>query len=68
MFVGDAGSAGFPDLVMVRERVVFAELKTDKCRLRPKQVECLDALEKAGAEVYVWRPKDFDTILCVLKK
>lgn len=48
--------AGYPDLTLVRDRVVFAELKTGIGRVRPAQQEWLDHLRAAGAEVYVWRP------------
>ncbi len=51
--------AGFPDLCLVRDRVVFAEIKVDRGRLRPEQVVWLDVLREAGQEVYVWRPDDW---------
>ena len=57
---------GFPDLVMVRERVIFAELKTDRGRLSQAQSEWLERLTGAGGEVYVWRPADWDAVLAVL--
>ena len=50
--------SGFPDYVLVRERVVFAELKTEKGKPTPFQTEWLDGLRSAGAEVYLWRPSD----------
>lgn len=54
---------GFPDLVLVREqRLVFAELKTDRGRIRPEQQEWLERLHETGAEVYVWRPRDFELV------
>src|SRR5262249_36636853 len=58
--------AGFPDLVLVRERVVFAELKTDTGRLHWQQRLWQEWLKKAGAEVYIWRPKDWQTIQDIL--
>lgn len=60
--------AGFPDRVLVRERVVFAELKSAKGRLSADQVEWLDGLSIAGAECYVWSPPDLDEIGLVLGK
>jgi hypothetical protein len=53
-----ADGAGFPDLVLVRERVVFAELKGPRGTLRETQWMWARALEDAGAEHYVWRPQD----------
>jgi hypothetical protein len=47
---------GFPDLVMVRDRVVFAELKSPRGRLRKDQAAWLCALRAAGAEAYLWWP------------
>ena len=70
---------GFPDLVMVRgQRLIFAELKSAKGRLRPEQQEWLVALQRAqhqidslGHEepgVFVWRPSDWDSIEGVLAR
>jgi hypothetical protein len=54
--------SGFPDRVLVRERIIFVELKREKTGPTPNQVEWLDGLAKAGAEVYLWRPGDLDEI------
>lgn len=54
--------AGFPDIILVRERVVYAELKTQRGKLSPEQVRWLDTLKAAGEEVYVWRPSDWAEI------
>ena len=58
------GDAGFPDLVLVHKYkgVIFAELKADRGRLSEQQREWRDQLITAGAEYYVWRPKDWDDI------
>jgi hypothetical protein len=67
--------SGFPDRVLVRERVIFAELKreltgkasVDRDRQPTEhQREWLDALAAAGAEVYLWRPGDLDEIAKIL--
>lgn len=58
--------AGFPDRVIVRERVVFVETKAAHGKLSDAQVGWLTALARAGAEVYVWRPADLDEAARVL--
>lgn len=59
---------GFPDLTMVRgERMLFAELKTEKGRVTPSQLEWLTDLERPiSNEVYIWRPHDLEDIATVL--
>lgn len=54
------GDVGFPDLVLVHPQrgVIFAELKTAIGRLSDAQNDWLMALYAAGAEAYVWRPRD----------
>ena len=60
--------AGFPDDVLVRERVVFAELKSETGQPTPEQYFWLLALTEAGQECYLWRPSDLETeIVDVLK-
>ena len=59
--------SGFPDLVMVRERVVFAELKSTTGKVSTKQQAWLDALREAGQECYVWFPDDFDEAAKILQ-
>lgn len=54
------GDVGFPDLVLVRDRVVFAELKSDTGKLGLGQAEWLEAIREAGGEAYLWRPADLD--------
>ncbi len=60
-FFSDRSEAGFPDMVLVRERVVFVELKTMKGRVSPKQLEWHEALIAGGAEAYIWRPADWNS-------
>ncbi len=70
-----ADGAGFPDLVLVRDRVIFAELKTNAGQLSPDQRAWRNALadvgsghchECGGVTEYlrweVWRPRDWDHI------
>lgn len=59
---------GFPDLVLVRERVLFREVKTQQGRMRPEQQTWLDLLTKAGADAKVWRPADRRSILEELRR
>ena len=55
--------AGFPDLTLVRgPRLIFAEIKTDTGRVTVVQAEWLEALAVAGAETYLWRPRDWPQI------
>lgn len=57
-----ADGAGFPDLVLVRDRVLFRELKAENGRLSPRQVMWAEALRRAGADWDVWRPSDWSRI------
>lgn len=54
-----ADGKGFLDLVLVRDRLVMAEIKGDGDRLKPEQEEWILALERAGVETYVWRSSDW---------
>lgn len=58
--------SGYPDRTLVRDRVVFVELKREKTGPTDDQVEWLDRLAAAGGEVYLWRPSDLDEISRVL--
>lgn len=64
---GRLGS-GWPDLVLIRgTRMVFAELKAQKGKVTGLQSEVLAVLTAVPcAEVYVWRPSDWELILDVL--
>ena len=62
-----AGDAkGFPDLVLVRDRVIFSELKTDRGVISDAQKQWRDWLKAAGAEHHVWRPRDWSDIERIL--
>lgn len=54
---------GFPDLVLVRRpRVVFAELKAERGRVRPAQRAWIAELRACGQAVYLWRPSSWQEI------
>jgi len=53
-----ADGKGFPDCVLVRDRVIFAELKSDRGRPDADQTAWEIALNTARAEFYTWRPRD----------
>lgn len=61
-----ADGKGFPDLLMVRDRVVAAELKSARGRVTADQGRWLATFEAAGVETHVWRPDDFDEVVEVL--
>ncbi|MGW9825080.1 VRR-NUC domain-containing protein [Brevibacterium pityocampae] len=48
---------GFPDLVLVRERTLFRELKSATGVLSPPQRTWLAALRTSGADADVWKPE-----------
>lgn len=64
---------GFPDLVLVserRRRILFIEVKGDGDRVRTvEQGAWIAALEAAGGEIYVVKPKDLrdGTVTRILK-
>jgi hypothetical protein len=54
---------GFPDLVIVGHgRVLYRELKREGGRVSPAQRVWIDWLERHGADVAVWTPKDWTLI------
>lgn len=56
---------GWPDLLLFhpdRGEHFVAELKSEKGRLRPEQVEVLADLRASGVECHVWRPSNFDEV------
>ena len=60
---GTQADKGWPDLLLVRERVVWLELKAVGGELRPDQRIVLDLLRNAGAEVHVCDPSRWDVLL-----
>ena len=66
---------GYPDLTMastppMRPRIIFAELKRDGAKATKLQKQWLEALGRCAegppVEVYLWTPKDWDTIERIL--
>lgn len=57
---------GFCDLLLARDRVVYAELKVGKGRLSPEQKAWSDVLKHAGQEVYLWKPENWEEIERIL--
>lgn len=58
--------AGYPDWTLVRDRVVWIELKTEEGDASADQLNWIDDLKKAGGEVYLFRPSDWSEIVRVL--
>ena len=61
-------SKGRPDIVAVRERVVWIEVKGDGGKLTPEQEYWIDLLKKARQEIYVIYPEDYYWLVEVLKR
>lgn len=57
---------GFVDVVLVRERVLWIELKRESGRQSREQKEWAAALEEAGQEFYLWKPSDLPNIEAIL--
>ena len=54
-----ADGTGFPDLVLVRDRVIVAEIKGDSDRVRQEQEQWLSAFRLAGISAHVWTPESW---------
>ena len=57
-----ADGKGFPDLTLVRERLLFAELKLAPGKPDVNQQAWLDKLTAAGCEAYCWNDRGLDQI------
>ena len=64
LFIGDAATSGFPDLVLVRPPdVLFVELKSEKGRMTVNQKKWRRALSQCpGVGYYLWKPGDWGEI------
>ena len=64
-----SGHKGFMDYVAVREgRLLFLEIKSEKGIVSDEQSVWLTALAATRAEVYVWKPSQWDEIVSVLRE
>ena len=61
-----ADGKGFKDLVLVRERVIWAECKTERGVITSEQQNWHSWLIAAKQEAYIWRPKDLEKIKQIL--
>jgi len=59
---------GFPDLCLVRDRIVFLELKTATGKVTPEQAGWISAITAAGGTALAVRPKDLPEIEKALKR
>lgn len=57
---------GFPDLILLRDRLVAVELKRETGKLTDEQAGWIRALVAANVEVYVARPRDLDALARIL--
>lgn len=49
---------GWPDWVIIGNRILYRELKTERGVLTPEQREVSARIARAGGNWAVWRPKD----------
>lgn len=61
--------AGWPDIWAWHPTHGFLalELKSERGRVRPEQIEVLDQLRAAGAAAMVARPSDLDAVVALLR-
>jgi hypothetical protein len=54
-----ADGAGFVDLVLCKDRILFVELKATRGQISPAQADWGARLLMAGANYLIWRPEDW---------
>lgn len=59
---------GFPDLCLVRDRIVYLELKTATGKVSHDQADWIAAITAAGGTALVVRPTDIDAIEHALRR
>lgn len=60
---GQATDRGLPDLLLVRDEVIWMELKAKGGKLRPDQEIWIAALRAANSRVYVFDPTQWEELL-----
>ncbi|HEY8597104.1 MAG TPA: hypothetical protein VIL85_01660 [Thermomicrobiales bacterium] len=60
--------AELPDLLLLRERLIWRELKTQKGRLSAEQAAWGERLLRGGQDWAIWRPQDWGLIVDTLTK
>ena len=68
VLVGDSDAKGWPDLTLIRDRILYREVKTERGRVTKSQDRMLVALLAAGGDAKVWRPSNWDEIQEVLAR
>jgi hypothetical protein len=58
--IGDKDAAGLPDWLLIRDRLIWVELKAEGNGPNPEQRRILRLIFDAGGEAYVWRPSDYE--------
>ena len=58
--------AGLPDLLLIRRRLIWREIKTERGKLRPEQLAFGQRLLRAGQDWDCWRPSGWDDIVATL--
>ena len=64
-------TGGWPDLQMLdikTGRLIFVEVKRESGKVRKAQRDVIEALQRGGAEVYIWRPSDKEAIYQLLQE
>ncbi len=62
-----ADGKGWPDLVLVKDRVLYVEVKRQNGKLEPAQEDWRDWIVFAGGEHKTWKPSDLGEIERVLR-
>lgn len=64
----EGDGAGWPDLILVRDRIVFLELKTATGKVTAEQAAWIAAINAAGGMALAVRPKDMPEIERALRR